>query len=144
MPTLDPRPVLDATLAMLETLGMPVGDHENPADTSDRYMVLWGITGGQVGGSEGLPHEQGVVVVQIDSSGHSRRQAQWVATRVSRAMVERTSDGRGWTHPITVAGWNVSYREWQVVSQPEAEGQDETGNQLFTVRDRYELTVVPA
>jgi hypothetical protein len=142
MPTFDPRPVLDATLTMLGTLGMPVGDHENPTDTSDRYMVLWGITGGQVDGAEGQPHEQGVVVVQVDSSGHSRQQAQWVAAGVARAMVERTADG-GWTHPIAVPGWSVSYREWQVVGQAEPEGQDETGKQLFTVKDRYELTVVP-
>jgi hypothetical protein len=142
MPTFDPRPVLDATLTMLGTLGMPVGDHKNPTDTFDRYMVLWGITGGQVDGAEGQPHEQGVVVIQVDSSGHSRDQAQWVAARVARAMVERTPDG-GWTHPIVVPGWSVSYREWQVVGQPEAEGRDETGKDLFTVRDRYELTVVP-
>jgi hypothetical protein len=141
MPTFDPRPVLDAILAMLRTLGRPVGDHESPADTSDRYMVLWGITGGMVDGAEGQPHEQGVVVVQVDSSGHSRQQAQWVAYRVARAMVERTPDG-GWTHPIAVPGWSVSYREWQVVGQAEPEGQDETGNQLFTVKDRYEITVV--
>jgi hypothetical protein len=142
MPSFDPRPVLDGTLTMLETLGMPVGDHENPADTSDRYMVLWGITGGQVDGAEGEPHEQGVVVVQVDSLGHSRQQAQWVAYRVARAMVERTPDG-GWTHPIAVPGWSVSYREWQVVGQAEAEGRDETGKELFTVRERFTLTVVP-
>jgi hypothetical protein len=142
MPTFDPRPVLDAILAMLETLGRPVGDHENPTDTSDRYMVLRGIDGGQVDGAEGEPHEQGVVVVQVDSSGHSRQQAQWVAYRVARAMVERTTDG-GWTHPIGVPGWSVSYRDWQVVGQPEAEGRDETGKNLFTVRDRFEITVVP-
>jgi hypothetical protein len=142
MPTFDPRPVLDATLTMLETLGRPVGDHEAPADTSGLYHVLWGVDGGQVDGAEGEPHEQGVVVVQVDSSGHSRQQAQWGASRVARAMVERTPDG-GWTHAITVPGWSVSYRDWQIVGQPEAEGRDETGNQLFTVRDRYEITVVP-
>jgi hypothetical protein len=142
MPIFDPRPVLDAILAMLGTLGMPVGDHEAPEDTSDRYLTVYGIDGGQVDGAEGEPHEQGVVVVQVDSSGHSRQQAQWVACRVARAMVERTPDG-GWTHPIIVPGWSVSYREWQVVGQAEPEGQDETGKQLFTVKDRYEITVVP-
>lgn len=143
MPVLQARPVYDALLVALRTLNFPVGDADAPADTSDRYLTVWPITGGELDGSEGEPHEQGVLVAQVDWSAHSRDQCQWLADRGRVLLLGRAPSG-AYVTPITVAGWVVSYRETRIVGQPENEGRDETGLTLFTARDQYELTVVPA
>ncbi len=137
----DARPVTSALLATLQAgVGYPIGDHEPPSDTSERYCILWGIPGGEISGSWNAPHENAIMVFQIDSSGRSRDQCQWLTDKVRQVVLQRS--GEGWTYPIAITGLRVSYRDQRIVGQPENEGRDERGTTLFTCRDRFELTVV--
>jgi hypothetical protein len=46
-------------------------------------------------------------------------------------------------HQIIVSGWVVAHRNQQTVDSPVDEGRDETGESLWSCRERYEVTVVP-
>jgi hypothetical protein len=131
------RPITDGFLAMLRAhVNLPTGDHEAPEDTSDRYLTVYGIEGGEVTGPYGSPHEEATVVFQTDSSGHSRDQAQWVADKVREAVL---------TAPIPMDGWLVvpGSRFQRILGQPLNEGRDETGDTLFTVQDEFAFMVAP-
>ena len=143
------EPVTTALIATLSSgVGWPVGDHApplptvaTPTPTAGRYVIVYSTPGGSLDGSMGSPHEMATLVFQVDSSGRSRSQCQWLADRVRQVMLDRTATG--WLHPITVSGWVVAYRNQQTVDSPQDEGRDNEGTSLWTCRERYELTVVP-
>ncbi len=143
------EPVTSAVIATLATgTGHPVGDHAPPRPsvansdpTRGRYSIVWSIPGGSVDGTWANPHEEATLVYQVDSVGRSRQQCQWLADRNRQVMLDRTASG--WLHPITGSSFTVIYRNHQVVGAPENEGRDETGQETFTCRDRYEVTIGP-
>ncbi len=149
-PVVATEPVTTALIATLATgTASPVGDHDAPRPTNavpdptrGRYLVVWQVPGGGVEGTWGNPHDMATFVYQVDSHGRSRQQCQWLSDRVRQVMLDRTASG--WLHPITVPGWDLAYRNQQTLDMPENAGRDETGQDLFVCRERYELTVVPA
>jgi hypothetical protein len=81
-----------------------------------------------------------VVVYQINSFGRSRRQCDWLADRVRDVMLDR--DG-AYLHPILVPGWSVNYRDQQTIDSAKNEGRDETGQETWARRERYDVSIVP-
>jgi hypothetical protein len=63
-----------------------------------------------------------------------------LADRVRDVMLDR--DG-AYLNPILVPGWSVSYRNQQTVDSAINEGRDETGQETWARRERYEVTIVP-
>jgi hypothetical protein len=149
MTVITTEPTTSALLATLRIgTGFPVGDHAPPAPTvavprptSGRYCILQAIPGGALFGSQAFEAEMATLVYQVDSMARSRAQCEWLADRVRQVMLDRTATG--WLHPIVVSGAVVAYRNQQTVDSPVDEGRDETGESLWSCRERYEVTVVP-
>jgi hypothetical protein len=150
MPVIVTEPATSALLATLQTgTGFPVGDHGPPTPTvavprptAGRYCILQAIPGGALFGSQAFEAEMATLVYQVDSMARSRAQCQWLADRVRQVMLDRGPSS--YVHQIIVSGWVLAHRSQQTVDSPVDEGRDETGESLWSCRERYEVTVVPS
>lgn len=130
---IDPGLVANEVKALLPR---EAGDGEAPADRTTPYHVLYVIPGGTLDGSWGNPHEEMDVVVQVNSVGGTREQAQLAQTEVRAALVGRTSSG--YTNAIAGDGWRVTRRECD-----DAGVDPEPPAGLHTAIDRFTFHVVP-
>ncbi|MFJ4010319.1 hypothetical protein [Streptomyces sp. NPDC090026] len=97
------------------------------------YIVLY-PQGGRVHGAPLADRsEDADLVYQVTSVGARTDQAEWMAGRVERAVLERTAVG-GWRYPLVVPGADVWARE-----QDADDGTDDSGadDGVVTSSQRY-------
>ncbi len=141
----DRQLVTSALLTMLAAgTGKPVGDHKAPLATAPPYSVLYSIPGGGFWGAALVgPDADADFVYQVDSVGLKRNQAEWLADRVRRSVLARSSSGAFQVTITPPAGLKVADRlpdggpgGVQVAGVPPHE--------VFSVAERFVLRVVPA
>ncbi len=127
--------LLDAELAV------PVGDHgTDNISTVGSYTILWKIDGGEVRGSIGDPHQDLTLVYQIDSVGRSRNQCEGLADLVRTVVVGMSAAG-GHTYVLAGTSFTGGLRTQQTTGMPTPEGVDDTGQEVWTQRERFEIDV---
>jgi hypothetical protein len=134
-----------ALIGALDTaVNHPVGDHRPPEMSDEqvedgRYVIVWAIPGGAAAVSAlAGSHDDFTLVYQVDSSGRSRQQADWMADQVRRHLLGTSADG-AYVVPLAITGWKAIARELDTPGAPEREADD-----LYTVRERYSFRVAPA
>ena len=154
----DRQLVTDALKATLVAgTGKQVGDHKAPLDAVSPYCVLHVVAGGRFWGAPLIaPDAQADFVFQVDAvSGPvrdangqivtkaTRKQAEWMADRVRRSVLARTSTGAFQVALTPPTGWIVADR----APDGGAGGVQVEGvppNEVFSVAERFVLRVVPA
>ena len=141
----DRQLVTTALLSMLAAgTGKPVGDHKAPLSTEPPYCVLYSIPGGGYWGAALVgPEADADFVYQVDSVGLKRNQTEWLADRVRRSMLARTSSGAFQVTINPPLGLKVADR----VPDGGPGGVQVDGDpphEVFSVAERFVLRVVPA
>lgn len=141
----DRQLITGALIAMLATsTSKQVGDHEAPPDPVVPYSVVHCIPGGDYWGAPlAAPDAQADFVYQVDSVGLKRSQVEWMADRVRRCLLARSSTGAFQVTITNPAGWRIADRR----PSGGPGGVDPQGvrpNKVFAVAERFVLSVVPA
>lgn len=118
--------------------GKLVGDHKAPTNHIAPYGIVYTIDGGMEWGAPlTAPESEAIFVYQVTSVGARRDQAEWMADRVRRTMIDRAPDGSflviGNPPP---AGSVVQDRRPQG-----ARGMAEEQGDVWQVAERYEICV---
>lgn len=124
--------------------GKQVGDHKAPAVPVYPYSVLYVLPGGEYWGAPLIAPDADVdMYYQVDSIGARRDQVEWLADRVRRTMLARTSGGVFQVSFTNPTGWKVADR----VPEGGPGGVQVEGsppNEVFSIPERFALRVVPA
>lgn len=123
--------------------GKQVGDHAAPGSPlAYPYCIVYTIDGGELWGSLRFPESDALVIYQVTSVGERRDQAEWMADRVRRTILNRISSG--FQVPMgNPEGWVINDRRSHGgVGQVNSEGLPP--NQVFSIPERFALSVTPA
>lgn len=135
------EPVTAAVLAAVDGASKwPVGDHEAPSVTTDAYSLVYLVAGGALDGSLANPHEMATLVFQVTSVGRVRGQCQHLADLNRRAML----DGKTTIVAAVRPSWRCMYVNQRIVGGPILEGRDDTGRDVWTCVDLFEVQVTPS
>ncbi|MEU1307820.1 hypothetical protein ABZ419_02835 [Streptomyces cinnamoneus] len=108
---IDRAPVTEAVRSMLgKAVGMPCGVGALPTTAGNPaslpYLVLYPM-GGDVGGAPlGDRSEDAHLVYQVTVVAGRTDQAEWVADRARRVILDRVATGE-WAHPLVIPGGRV-------------------------------------
>lgn len=129
--------------------GRPVGLVKQPSDAENAeiadpnkvpYGVLYLIAGGGYDGSELYPHGDVTLVYQVTSVGITPTSALSMAQKVRSAFLERTVAGV-FRHALRApGGWALMDR----APDGAPGGVDVGGRSLFSVADRFKITLTVA
>ena len=98
--TVESRPHTEAVLAVLATLGRPVGDCTRPQGNPP-FIVVYPGQGGSRNGTIADPDADAVLYFRIICVGWDRAGAEWMADRVAEVMPTLSVPGRR-AHRITL------------------------------------------
>lgn len=141
MPFIDREEVTDAVITALATIGKPVGDMTAPVDSDGMpldlpYSIVYPVLGGD---SEGPAWVEPDAIFhfhyQISSVGVTRRQAEWLADRVRRVMLERDGGGRFVT---AIAPTGMSVLDRRIAFTPAGVEREVS---LYSVPEAFIVTV---
>lgn len=142
MTTIAQEDVFTAVISMLRAQqAFPVGDGEPPDDEVPYYIVYPIEGGGYFGPPLTNPEADAAVVLQVNSVGRRRDQAQRLGTIARNLVLGRQASG-AFQNAITGSTFVVAHR------RPDGgpAGTDYSGrppDRLFTARERYVLHVTP-
>lgn len=138
--------VTSALIAMLRSSvpsTLRVYDHRAPADRTFPYLVVMRIPGGGSGGPPLYdPDVDLTLAYQIDGVGSRRDSAEWAAGRAGRVVVGRTGGSFQYELPLPAGVRECGRMRLDTLGGVELEGLPP--NEVFTVPNRYEITVTPA
>lgn len=140
----DRRLLTDAVIAAVASAtGKPCGDHRAPVGVDPPYTIVWSIPGGRYWGPWlSAPDSCADFVVQVDSVGRQRAQADALAAQVRDLMLDRS--GSGALAVITPPpGWRIADRSADG-GPPGVDVGGDSPHYVFSVPERFVLRVVPA
>ena len=143
---IDRRPITKAFKQMLETAtGMPVGLVEPPPLVAGKpWGIIHSVDGGGYDGSLGDPNSDAAFVYQVDSSGRTLEQSEWMADLVRRTVLARAGVGFQVSFP-PVPGVVVNDRRPDTTpGGASPEGEVSTNTRVYTVSERFSIHVTPS
>lgn len=131
----DARPLTDAIISSLTSVGLIVGDAVKPANatTSSGYIVVYGLPGGSLDGPIGSPDDDAYVTYQLTAIGANRKQCEWAADKARDT--------------ILTASLSIGDRRVSQVSVDMLGGtirDDDIQNPIYYSPDRYRFETTPA
>jgi len=128
----------DAVITCLKTnTGRPGDIGQPPTRTpSMPYIVLWPTSSPTIDSDWAEPYRDQGFIYDVHSVGATPLQAQWMADRVYRTMVERSGSAYAYDLPVTVQGHTVSI-QWRTAISRGALMR--SGDTLWEIVDRYEV-----
>jgi hypothetical protein len=149
---IDRRLVTNAFVTMLATgTGHAVGRGKAPAGVSEPpYYVVDALTTELSGAPLADEHEDASLVYQVTSvsgpdperpeSSGALDQAEWMADKARRVVLQRHPTTGLWLHPLTVAGYKVRGRELET----EPGGTNDPADAIISYVQRFRLDLTPA
>lgn len=134
--------VIEMLREAMASSGVAVYDHEAPADRDFPYVVVYRIPGGTATGPFLYdPDADLTIPYQIDAVGARRDSAEWAAGKVGRVMVGHANGVPEYALPLPDTARECG-RMRTDLGGVEPEGLPP--NRVFTVPNRYEVTVTPS
>lgn len=130
----------DGLIALLRTIGKPVGDGIAPSQDSGEhwpipFYIVYPVPGEGLHGSAASPHEDGVFMYQIRCVGETRVQVEALADRARDRFLRRGPGGQ-WVNAINAgAGYVVHRRDIDSLGGIEREGA------IFNLNDTYVIGI---
>lgn len=140
MSIVERRPITDWMKALLIAGTGKNGDiGRAPTANVVPYFIVYVIDGGEEWGAFSQPQSEAVLVYQVTSVGVRHDQAEWMADRVRRTMLQRDAAGAFLVQLAPPVGVVVQDRR-----PNDSRGVVEQVNDIFQVAERYEVCVGPA
>ncbi|MFF8610792.1 hypothetical protein ACF06X_33340 [Streptomyces sp. NPDC015346] len=149
---IDRRTATNAFVTMLVTgTGLPVGRSKAPAGVSGPpYYVVDALTTELSGAPLADEHEDADLVYQVTSvsgpdperpeSSGALEQAEWMADKARRVVLERHPTTGLWLHTLTVPGHKVIRRGLET----EPGGTNDPGDAIISYVQRFRFALTPA
>jgi hypothetical protein len=133
----DRRPVTAAFIELLETTGLPIGDHVAPGEVAGKpWAIVYSIPGGALRDDNLAAVEKGTdLVYQVTSVGRRRDQAEWMADRARTTVIARTSSGFTTAWPM-MTGAEAADRQL-LGGLGGAEPSGKAPHQVWSVAERF-------